>query len=44
MKREKTTPSIPSLNQISPFDLLDDPCLHRLVAASGWYARNAVKF
>ena len=34
MKREKTTPSIPSLKQITPFDLLDDPCLHRLVAAS----------
>ena len=34
MKREKTTPSIPSLKQITPFDLLDNPCLHRLVAAS----------
>lgn len=34
MKRERSTPSIPSLNQIAPFDLLDDARLHRLVAAS----------
>ena len=34
MKREKTPPSIPSLSQIAPFDLLDDARLHRMVAAS----------
>ena len=34
MNREKTPPSIPSLSQIAPFDLLDDARLHRMVAAS----------
>lgn len=34
MKRDKSTPSIPSLTQIAPFDRLDEGRLNQMVAAS----------